>query len=487
MRRLACSAVASVARCGAAKQERSGGTAMAESRPRLVIVDPAYASTVGHHGEVNGPLLAELGRAELGRADWAVELWADVALEGELAGDLMGELAGVEPQGVRGVFSGCGYEDPRHWRELGGMVQLARRLEQQLALASATGNPQGEEPEPVAAWLAHSLLPFQLLGLARHLSRAPRAQVVISLMFAPAERLEGGSAPAGGPALEGGRAGEQASANCRVALAALARAVALQGHRLTLAFPSRQQEQLYAPLLQATGLASAGVHPAVVGAGCRPRPSQEPGLVLLHWGDLKAGKGRELALAVLQTLLEAADSGQPQATAALGPGWGWLFQQHSREALPAEERALLERAEAAGLGLVWLQGEVESQTMHDWLARCPVALLAYDPAIYGQRSSGMLWQWAASRTALGLPAAAVGHASGWLASEARELGLSWITPAIGQGGDGPAARSGPAWLAALAAAAQSLPAQARLTEQGRQVLGSSFAAWCVERLSAASG
>ena len=97
---------------------------------------------------------------------------------------------------------------------------------------------------------------------------------------------------------------------CRVALAALARATAQQGHELQLAFPSRQQETLYAPLLAATGLKSGGIHPAVVGAGCQPQPPA-PGAghqVLLHWGDLKAGKGREAALALLQTVLEL---GQP--------------------------------------------------------------------------------------------------------------------------------------------------------------------------------
>jgi hypothetical protein len=35
--------------------------------PRLVIVEPAYASTVGHHGEVNRPLLEVLGK---GFGDW---------------------------------------------------------------------------------------------------------------------------------------------------------------------------------------------------------------------------------------------------------------------------------------------------------------------------------------------------------------------------------------------------------------------------------
>ncbi|MBE9173796.1 hypothetical protein IQ216_12170, partial [Cyanobium sp. LEGE 06143] len=63
----------------------------------LVIVDPAYASTVGHHGEVNRPLLAELNGA-----GWRAELWADVALEAEP----------TAPTPLKGVFSGCGYGDP---------------------------------------------------------------------------------------------------------------------------------------------------------------------------------------------------------------------------------------------------------------------------------------------------------------------------------------------------------------------------------------
>jgi hypothetical protein len=399
---------------------------------RLVIVEPAYASTVGHHGEVNRPLLTELAQA-----GWAVELWADVELEGEA----------TAPGPLRGAFSGCGYGDPRQWRELGGALVLARRLEQQLALASAGG-------EPVEAWLAHSLLPFQLLGLARHLNQAPAAVVLLSLMFAPGETLEG---PAGNG---------QATATARVALAALARACQQQGHRLTLAFPSAQQEALYAPLLAATGLISVGVHPAVVGAGVSPEPPTAGAtpLVLLHWGDQKAGKGRAEALAVLEALLE-----QPRPAALAG--WGWLFHQHSASALPAEERALLERASQAGIGLVLLEGEIASTEMARWLSRCPIALLAYDPKRYAERSSGMLWQWAAGRVALGLPAAAVGYGEGWLATEAAALGLGWRSPAQEP------------WLGSIAAAAADLPADITLKPYGRVVLTNRFATWASQILS----
>ena len=397
--------------------------------PRLVIVEPAYASTVGHHGEVNRPLLAALQKA-----GWQAELWADVALEAEASA----------PQPLRGVFSGCGYEDPRHWRDLGGMVQLARRMEQQLLEASAAG-------EPVAAWLAHSLLPFQLLGLARHLAQAPAAQVLISLMFAPGETLEDG---AGCP---------EAIANCRVALAALAKAAEKQSHRLQLAFASRQHEQLYRPLLQATGLPDGDVHPPVVGAGheLRAAAPDAPPLVLLHWGDRKAGKGHREALVVLRTLVE---QGVPPALT----GWGWLWHQHSHEACSEEEAALLARAERASLGLVLLQGEVESAAMQAWLARCPLALLAYDPQRYRQRSSGLLWQWAACRAALGLPAAAVGHGGSWLAAEAPELGVGWHIPMDAES---------KSWLAALLAAHQAPPAP--LATQLRE----SFGDWATGRLN----
>jgi hypothetical protein len=78
----------------------------AQGLPLGIGVAPAaVALGQGQHGEVNRPLLAAL--AETG---WSCELWADVALEGEA----------TAPGPLRGVFSGCGYGDPRQWRELGG-------------------------------------------------------------------------------------------------------------------------------------------------------------------------------------------------------------------------------------------------------------------------------------------------------------------------------------------------------------------------------
>jgi hypothetical protein len=154
------------------------------------------------------------------------------------------------------------------------------------------GSPRRGE----SAWLGHSLLPFQLLGLARHLNQAPAAAVLLSLMFAPGCTLRWwGRAPR--------RSGRQPR----------------QG-----------------PWCCCTG---ATRRPARAG----PRPWQ---------------------------------------------CWGWLFHQHSALALPAAEQALLEQAQAAQLGLVLLEGEITSAAMGTWMARCPLALLAYDPERYRQRSSG---------------------------------------------------------------------------------------------------
>ena len=110
-----------------------------------------------------------------------------------------------EPQPPLGAFSGCDYGDPQHWQSLEGNLRLARRLESQLEEASAHG-------PTVQAWLGHSLLPFQLLGLARHLTQAAPAQVLLSQMFAPGATLSSG----------GNR--QQANVNCRIARAAPARA-----------------------------------------------------------------------------------------------------------------------------------------------------------------------------------------------------------------------------------------------------------------------
>ncbi len=399
---------------------------------RVVIVDPAYASDVGHHGDVNTQLLAALERQ-----GWPAECWGDEALSA---------------RGCRGVFHGCGYVDPRHWADLGGMVHLAGLLERQLL--GALEQQAAEGAPPVGGWVMHTALPFQLLGLARALRQCPAATVVVSLMFPPGETLEG----------PGGEA--DASSNCRAALGALARAVGQGGHRLRLLLPSQQSLELYEPLLAATGLACAGLHPAVVGAGVPVLEPLPAGLaatdgrprILLHWGDLKPGKGRQEALEVVNQLL----GGAPLPPALQQAEW--LFHLHSEEPLPQEERTSLERARERIGGFRWLNERVEAGRMQALLACCDGALLAYDPVLYRQRSSGLLWCYGAARLASGQPAAVLGRAGGWLEREARDLGLGWHS-----GSDG-------GWLEGLAAMVRQSPYAARVTDYGQRMLGESFAA-----------
>ena len=150
---------------------------------------------------------------------WNLELWADAAaaLDPQLATSL---------PGLRPLLSDGGYIDPRHWCDLPGSLHQARLLHQQLA-GAASG-------EPIAVWLAHSLLPFQLIALAQLLQRQAPAKVVISLMFAPGEVFSGQ------PELDLGAQRLAAQLNTRSALAALAVAVARGNHQLLLCAGSHQ-------------------------------------------------------------------------------------------------------------------------------------------------------------------------------------------------------------------------------------------------------
>jgi hypothetical protein len=320
------------------------------------------------------------------------------------------------------------------------------------------------EGKPVAAWVMHTALPFQLLGLARALRRCPAAAVVVSLMFAPGETLEG-------EADDGAAAGA-----CQVALSALARAVEQGGHRLRLLLPSLQSQEIHAPLLAAAGLGDADLHPAVVGAGVPiaagerepPSGSARP-RILLHWGDLKPGKGRREALAVVRQLVDGGPLPPPLREAE------WLFQVHSQEPLPAAERALLDQARERIAGFQWLNGRVEAGRMQALLAGCDAALLAYDPELYRQRSSGLLWSYGAARWSSGQPAAVVGRAGGWLEREARDLGLGWRSGRDGR------------WLEDLAAAleesrAGGADAAEHVTAYGQRMLGEGFADHVARRL-----
>jgi hypothetical protein len=354
---------------------------------RLVIVDPAWSGSVGHHCDVN----LQLQRVFNG-AGWQVEAWADRA------------TADLGLPWIRPLLHDCGYLDPRHWNDSGGSLHLARRLADQLAIAPSSAD------QPVAAWVMHTGLPYHLMGLARLLNQQPAAQVLISLMFAPGETLEGESADA------------VAISNSRQALAAIAEACRRQGHQVWLGLPSRQQQQLWAPLINAVNLPVGELHGAVVGAGGEVvQPPQGSPKFLLHWGDRKQAKGWLHSLTAVEQLLERGVPAQLR-------GHGWLFHVHCHGPIPESELQLLERAERQIPGFQLLRHAVPQQEMLRRLAGCGVALLPYCPRAYAERSSGILWAYASARRAVGLSATAVGLAGSWLEKESLALGLAWRSP-----------------------------------------------------------
>lgn len=422
---------------------------MSQTR-RLVLFDPGLASGVGHHSDVNSLLLPPL----LQRG-WCVELWADA----EAANDP--NFAASLP-GLRPLLRDGGYIDPRHWCDLPGSLHQARLLHQQLDGAT-TG-------EPVAVWLAHSLVPFQLIALAQLLQRQAPAQVIISLMFAPGEVF------AGQPELDLGAQRLAAQLNARSALAALALAVARGNHQLLLCAGSQQLIALYTPLCQAAGLAPPQLHPSLVSsdwafcdgvAACDGAAA--PPQVLLHWGDRKPDKGRELALDLLEHLL-----GAPALPPVLA-GAQWCFHASSHAPPTAREAELLVRA-GQDQRMRVLEGPMPRPQMLQELAQSDVALLPYCPIAYAERSSGVLWLYGSTRLARQQPARVVGRPGGWLAAEAQALAMSWQplppNPSAGQ---------------ALNGVAQALQVQAPAVPPGaygQQVLGNSFASWLVQRLDA---
>ena len=417
---------------------------------RVVIVDPGYSGPTGHHAELNRQLIAAC-RAQ----GWSVECWADQSL-------LHADPSAME-QASRPIFQNCGYLDPRHWLDLAGCLHLAARLCQQIEAALQAAPPA--QP-PVTLWIAHSLLPFQLIGLAQALQHQPPARLEVGILYAPGERLGGSTEPSAatpGPARER----ELAIANARFAWCGLAQACRRAGHQVRLGCASEAQARAHQPLLAAAGLPAAQLQPAVVGAGLQPAsiPAAEAApQVLLHWGDLKPSKGRQITMGLLDLLLHS-----PELLEGLPP-LRWLFHHFGQEPLAPQERDLLQRAQARLSGFRLWQGRVDSEAMQAALADTAVALLPYDPIAYAERSSGVLWCYGAARLAVGRSAIVVGCNGGWLEQEAIALGLEWLGIPSGD----PPSNS---WWALMAQALQR-PCQApALTDYGRQVLGSSYAHW----------
>ena len=143
---------------------------MPNAQRRVVVLDPCYASNVGHHHSLNQALVEQF------RSDGLQpEIWAN-------------QEAPSNPS-VRWVSHGCGYIDPRHWVDLGGARHVAAKLKTQLQSALEHDRASGV-PHP-QAWVVHSVLPYHLIALAQVLQMQPPARVLISLMYGPHESLGG--------------------------------------------------------------------------------------------------------------------------------------------------------------------------------------------------------------------------------------------------------------------------------------------------------
>ena len=415
------------------------------SSRRLVLLDPGFNSSLGHHADLNGlitPALIDAG--------WSAEIWADVAVAGN-------PLLSKQLLGLRPVLREAGYIDPRHWCDLAGRLHQAGLLRPQLTKAA--------EGPAVQAWLAHSLLPFQLIAMAQVLQHQPPAMVVLSLMFAPGEVLGGQSTFS--------MADQRLAAelNTRTAVAALSRAAQQAGHHLILAAASQALIDRYAPLCAAAGIPVPELHPSplvdtkLLGATAAIEPAQ----ILLHWGERKPDKGRDVALAVLKELLQ--DPPLPKAL----QGIQWCLHASSREPATPAEQELLQRA-ARHPQIRILEGSTSREQMLHELKRCSAALLAYSPVAYAERSSGVFWLYAAIRLACGRPAPVVTPRGGWLWREAEAFGLPCV--------ELPRHVTGSQALQLLAEAVRLAPNTPTLTTYGQTIVGQPWDEWLVNQLQA---
>ena len=192
-------------------------------------------------------------------------------------------------------------------------------------------------------------------------------------------------------------------------------------------------------------------------------------MALLHWGDLKPDKGSQESLSLLRALLQRPFDKRPPLR--------WLFHFHSQQSLTPDDQYLLHRAsEELGSDFVLLNQQVHSIEMQQWLSQCSLALLAYSSTAYVERSSGVLWCYAAARHALGLPACAVGYGQHWLQREAREIGMGWSVVSLV-----PAPNNGELWLSAIERSSVNRSDDVWLPAAD-QLLGSSFSDWVLEQI-----
>jgi hypothetical protein len=350
------------------------------------VLDPSYAYPSGHHQDLNQSLIKVFSERSI-----RTFIWCDKKIS--------------DNNEANGIFEDVGYFAEPEWWTLPVTIQLAHKIKEQLLRADGLS-----EKKP-KTWLGHSLLPFQILGLAFYLSEQPKSNIHISLMFSPGETFD---------QLE---ANNHRRAECTASYTwlELSRICKRNKHQLHIGSASSQTTKQYKYILEKAKTRQPELQPAFCGSGWKMREEKATNAythIMLHWGDLKPDKGVQEALFMIRSLLD---------------GWRpihpcrFLFQSFSHRELENQDRRLLVQAkEELGELLVWIEDYQTNEDMMDQLSQCDVALLAYDSITYANRSSGILWCYAAARFAIGKPATAIGYGDNWLAAEARELGMEWI-------------------------------------------------------------
>jgi hypothetical protein len=100
---------------------------------KIIVIDPCYDSSFGHHEALNSELLATLSAAH------NIEIWASKVLQRNSA--------------IKSVFDDLGYYNSLDFHHPESNLKLADRILKQL------GSYQ-ENCQNVNLWIAHSFLPF---------------------------------------------------------------------------------------------------------------------------------------------------------------------------------------------------------------------------------------------------------------------------------------------------------------------------------------
>lgn len=254
--------------------------------------------------------------------------------------------------------------------------------------------------------LIHTAFSFHISGLARalwFLKGKYHGKVLISMMFHPAARLV--SKGTGGEELECFDSREYL--RHKFALSTLHSAAARIGVNVMLTVPCRSYQKVYQTLWP---FDKVEVHPAV---GYRPLPS--PTIksarlrVLLYLGGPKADKGIEFAARLGAAVAEK----HPAAEFVFH--FNDEFPGASNYAYVIEE---LKQAGEANKNVEVLFGNLGDDHYDRLLQSCQIICLLYDPAEYSFKTSGIFWDalrcpnigWLVSRDT-------------WVASELDQLGL----------------------------------------------------------------